>query len=64
MKQANKWTVKDVITTVLLTVLLIVIQMVVNMVCMVNDFSQHGTVGGLHNAALRTGLFPDGQPDP
>lgn len=38
MKQANKWTVKDVITTVLLTVLLIVIQMVVNMVCMVNDF--------------------------
>ena len=34
MKQANKWTVKDVITTVLLTVLLIVIQMVVNMVCM------------------------------
>lgn len=36
MKQANKWTVKDVITTVLLTVLLIVIQMVVNMVCMVN----------------------------
>ena len=38
MKQANKWTVKDVITTVLLTVLLIVIQLVVNMVCMVNDF--------------------------
>ena len=39
MKQANRWTVKDVITTVLLTVLLIVIQLVVNMVCMVNDLS-------------------------
>lgn len=38
MKQENKWSVKDVITTVLLTVLLIVIQLVINMVCMVNDF--------------------------
>ena len=38
MKQENKWSVKDVITTVLLTVLLIAIQLITNMVCMVNDF--------------------------
>ena len=38
MKNNNKWTVRDVITTVLLTVALILIQLVINMVCMVNDF--------------------------
>ena len=38
MKNNNKWTVRDVITTVLLTVALILIQPVINMVCMVNDF--------------------------
>lgn len=38
MKNENKWSVKDVITTVLLTVFLIVIQLVINMICMVNDF--------------------------
>ena len=39
MKNNNKWTVRDVITTVLLTVALILIQLVINMVCMVNDFA-------------------------
>ena len=39
MKNNNKWTVRDVITTVLLTVGLILIQLVINMVCMVNDFA-------------------------
>ena len=38
MKNTNKWSVRDVITTVLLTVLLIMIQLIVNMVCMTNDF--------------------------
>ena len=38
MQNANKWTVKDVITTVLLSLALIVIHFVVNMVCMANDF--------------------------
>ena len=63
MENAKKWSVKDVITLVLMTVLLIVIQLGLNMVCMVNDFvSMVLSVG--FNAALRTGLFPDGQPDP
>ena len=34
MKETNKWSVRDVITTVLLSAVLIVIQLVVNMVCM------------------------------
>ena len=38
MKETNKWSVKDVITTVLLSAVLIVIQLVINMVCMANDF--------------------------
>ena len=38
MKETNKWSVRDVITTVLLSAVLIVIQLVVNMVCMANDF--------------------------
>ena len=38
MKQENKWSVRDVITTALLTVLLIVIQLITNMVCMASDF--------------------------
>ncbi|MCD8018361.1 MAG: MptD family putative ECF transporter S component [Clostridiales bacterium] len=38
MKQSNKWTVKDVITTVLLTVVLVLIQLIINMVGMVNNF--------------------------
>ena len=38
MNTANKWKIKDVITTVLMSVLLIVIQLIVNMVCMMNDF--------------------------
>ena len=38
MKETNKWSVRDVITTVLLSTVLIVIQLVVNMVCMANDF--------------------------
>jgi len=37
MKETNKWSVRDVITTVLLSAVLIVIQLVVNMVCMAND---------------------------
>jgi len=37
MKETNKWSVKDVITTVLLSAVLIVIQLVINMVCMAND---------------------------
>lgn len=36
MKETNKWSVKDVITTVLLSAVLIVIQLVINMVCMAN----------------------------
>ena len=36
MKETNKWSVRDVITTVLLSAVLIVIQLVVNMVCMAN----------------------------
>ena len=38
MKETNKWSVRDVITTVLLSAVLIVIQLVINMVCMANDF--------------------------
>jgi energy-coupling factor transport system substrate-specific component len=38
MENANKWTVKDVITAALLCTLLILIQLAVNMLCMVNDF--------------------------
>ncbi len=38
MKQANKWTVNNVITTVLMCVLIIVIQLVVSMICMMNEF--------------------------
>ena len=38
MKETNKWSVRDVITTVLLSAVLIVIQLVVNMACMANDF--------------------------
>ena len=38
MKETNKWSVRDVITTALLSAVLIVIQLVVNMVCMANDF--------------------------
>ena len=34
MKETNKWSVRDVITTVLLSAVLIVIQLVINMVCM------------------------------
>ena len=37
MKETNKWSVRDVITTVLLSAVLIVIQLVINMVCM--DFA-------------------------
>lgn len=64
MKQANKWTVKDVITTVLLTVLLIVIQMVVNMVCMVNDFVSMVLSVGFTMLLCAPDLFPECQPDP
>lgn len=39
MKETNKWSVKDVITTVLLSAVLIVIQLVINMVCMANALS-------------------------
>lgn len=38
MKETNKWSVRDVITTVLLSAVLIAIQLIVNMVCMANDF--------------------------
>ena len=65
MKQANKWTVKDVITTVLLTVLLGVLCVVwLYPVLLILINSLKDELGVLHNAALRTGLFPDGQPDP
>ncbi len=63
MKETNKWSVRDVITTVLLSAVLIVIQLVINMVCMANDFCQHGAVGGDHHVPLRAGLYAHGQPD-
>ena len=37
MKETNKWSVRDVITTVLLSAVLIVIQLVVNMVCISSE---------------------------
>lgn len=38
MKEENKWSVNNVITTVLMSVLLIVVQISVNMICMLNNF--------------------------
>ena len=38
MKETNKWSVRDGITTVLISTVLIVIQLDVNIVCMANDF--------------------------
>ncbi len=38
MKERDKWSVNNVITTVLMSVLLIVIQFAVNMICMLNNF--------------------------
>ena len=43
MKETNKWSVRDVITTVLLSAVLIVIQLVINMVCMANDLDRKST---------------------
>lgn len=38
MKNTNKWSAKDVITTILLSMLLIVVQFVINMIGMFNNF--------------------------
>ena len=48
MKETNKWSVRDVITTVLLSAVLIVIQLVINMVCMAT-----ATMGGTSCPASR-----------
>ena len=63
MKETNKWSVRDVITTVLLSAVLIVIQLVVNMVCMANDFVSMVLSVGDHHVPLRAGLYAHGQPD-
>ena len=63
MKETNKWSVRDVITTVLLSAVLIVIQLVVNMVCMANDFVSMVLSVGITMFLWRAGLYAHGQPD-
>ena len=57
MKETNKWSVRDVITTVLLSAVLIVIQLVINMVCMDNDFVSMVLSVAVWNAELRSSKY-------